>query len=98
MEDRIDYAFLSPFFDSISKEGYKSNQQLWHIAKGVNRKKSVALGGIEAKNIAKIQSLGMKGAAVLGAVWKPSNPVEAFLKCKRRGTPKLSGGSKVWKG
>ena len=31
VEERVDYAFISPFFDSISKEGYKANNQLMPI-------------------------------------------------------------------
>ncbi len=83
--ERIDYAFVSPFFDSISKEGYLSDKQLWQVPEGVEREKAVALGGINAENINTIRSLGLRGAAVLGTVWKAAGPVEAFLELKYSG-------------
>jgi len=90
-----DICFLSPVFDSISKFGYKakySNQELkngiaaWRdFQKKENRsQKLFALGGIDAKNIAELASLGFDGAAVLGAVWHDPDPVEALLKILNR--------------
>ena len=82
VEERVDYAFISPFFDSISKEGYRANDQLLSLPPEADKRKAVALGGIKTDNLSKIKSLGLRGAAVLGAVWNSADPVEAFLKLK----------------
>ncbi len=65
----VDYAFLSPIFDSISKAGYNS-----HFEEQVLRKYAdqglldnvVALGGIDGENVVKVRDLGFAGAAFLG--------------------------------
>ena len=75
---RFDYAFLSPFFSSISKAGYVGNPDLQHIPEGINPAKVVALGGIDPSNIRRIMKLNLKGASLLGYIWKSKNPLEAF--------------------
>ena len=70
----IDYCFLSPIFDSISKEGYSSafsKEELVDAScKGIINSKVYALGGVTPKNIPLLQKLGFGGAAVLGYLWK----------------------------
>lgn len=68
---RVDYLFISPLFDSISKPGYRSGldpeetfSRLAHHAGRV-----VALGGISSDTMTQVERLGFNGAAVLGAVW-----------------------------
>lgn len=68
---RVDYLFISPLFDSISKPGYRSGLdpketfcRLEHHDGRV-----VALGGISADTMTEVERLGFDGAAVLGAVW-----------------------------
>ena len=68
---RVDYLFISPLFDSISKPGYRSGldpeetfSRLAHHAGRV-----VALGGISSDTMTQVERLGFDGAAVLGAVW-----------------------------
>jgi thiamine-phosphate pyrophosphorylase len=80
MENWLDYAFLSPFFRSISKEGYPANPALLNIPAGQKREKVVALGGIAAGNLAEIISHGLGGAAVLGSIWQSGHPLRAFKK------------------
>ncbi len=78
--------FLSPVFDSISKEGYASAFDLAEaqgflqkLAKRPGHRPSVlALGGIESGNIAAVQQAGFAGAAVLGSVWGSADPVAAW--------------------
>jgi thiamine-phosphate pyrophosphorylase len=79
-----EYAFLSPVFDSISKQGYKSTfdkttlkTQLTELNKNVE---IIALGGIDENNIQQAMELGFDGVAVLGAVWQSENPIEKFKK------------------
>ncbi len=67
------YAFLSPVFDSISKEGYHSNFSSDELTAFFQKKsipaKVIALGGISSENINKALSLGFDGVAVMGALW-----------------------------
>ncbi|MCL2260086.1 MAG: thiamine phosphate synthase [Fibromonadales bacterium] len=76
--------FLSPIFDSISKQGYKAKYSKEELREGIaawkkkHSQKLFALGGVEASNIAELAELGFDGAAVLGAVWYSSDPVGAL--------------------
>ena len=70
----FDYHFLSPLFNSISKENYQGR----HFAVNEVDKDIIALGGMTSENINQIKDLGFKGAAVLGSLWKTENPVEYF--------------------
>ena len=68
-----DYVFLSPIFNSISKEGYKSHfteEDIRNAVKeGIIDRKVIALGGINDENIMYIKDFGFGGAAVLGSLW-----------------------------
>ena len=68
---RVDYLFISPLFDSISKPGYRSGldpeETFFRLAHHDGR--IVALGGVSADTITQVERLGFNGAAVLGAVW-----------------------------
>lgn len=90
------YVFLSPIFDSISKNGYNSPftlDQLKAASKsGIIDKKVIALGGIDEENLPKIKDLGFGGVAVLGSLWEKFDPasdysyrnlIEHFRKLKR---------------
>lgn len=69
----LDYLFLSPIFDSISKDGYTSQfppATLRELSKNkVIDRKVMAMGGIDIDNISQIRSYGFGGAVVLGAIW-----------------------------
>jgi thiamine-phosphate pyrophosphorylase len=82
-------AFLSPVFDSISKQGYKSNfsdrlnkfiQFKPELMAAIKGKKIIALGGIDEDKIEMVRKVGFAGAAVLGAIWNNKNPLDKFLK------------------
>lgn len=68
-----DYVFLSPIYDSISKEGYGAHfttEQLQDARlRGLIDEKVVALGGICADNIPEVKSFGFGGVALLGDIW-----------------------------
>lgn len=70
---RFDYVLMSPVYDSISKQGYRSGYTKEALRqaqeKGVINEKVVALGGISEANLAEIKSLGFGGAALLGDIW-----------------------------
>jgi thiamine-phosphate pyrophosphorylase len=88
-----DYIFLSPVYDSISKEGYRSKfekEELQFFLTDYHSKSSgkasvIALGGINQQNIAETANMGFDGAAVLGAVWEiPKNGLKNFLMIKEK--------------
>lgn len=68
-----DYLFLSPVFDSISKENYRSAfmpEELRQAAKnGIIDKRVMALGGICSDNILQVKDYGFGGAVILGDLW-----------------------------
>ena len=82
-KDECDYLFLSPIYDSISKEGYGSAFQREVLEKaaseGIIDKKVYALGGVSLEHIDELRALGFGGAAVLGALWQSDDPT-AYLK------------------
>lgn len=86
---KADYAYLSPVFDSISKQGYQSHFDLNECAgfNAVTKTPIVALGGISSENIHQIKSAGFSGAAVLGYIW--SNPGEELMRLKNLLTPHI---------
>ena len=69
----FDYVFLSPLFQSISKEGYGSGFSLQTLEKaseaGLINEKVIALGGMDRTTIPLIRHLNFGGVAVLGALW-----------------------------
>lgn len=66
------YCFLSPVFDSISKQGYKANfdkEELKNFLKKDRNIKVIALGGVTKENYSELIGLGFDGGAFLGSVW-----------------------------
>lgn len=70
-----DYMFLSPVFDSISKQGYRSHFSIEDIranaCAGAVNDRVFALGGVSPENIRQVSDAGFGGAAVLGYLWEP---------------------------
>lgn len=68
-----DYLFLSPIYDSISKEGLKSRftpEILSNAARnGIIDHKTLALGGVTLEKLPEIELLGFGGAVILGEFW-----------------------------
>lgn len=64
----FDYTFLSPVFDSISKEDYKANR--FNLSKKNPHVDVIALGGVNFKNVQLINQMGFDGCAFLGSIWK----------------------------
>lgn len=69
-----DYVFLSPIYDSISKEGYSSTYSCVTLKEaqraGIIDSKVMALGGISLEHFPQIASLGFGGAVLLGDIWQ----------------------------
>ena len=69
----FEYAFLSPVFDSISKENYKAvSFDVANIRRDI---KLIALGGVTFENYNDALNLGFDGVAFLGGVWNQENPL-----------------------
>ena len=68
-----DYLFLSPIFDSISKNGYKSrfshNDLTKASADGIIDHKVIALGGITFDSIDYLKRLNFGGVAMIGGIY-----------------------------
>lgn len=69
-----DYLFLSPIFDSISKEGYHSafsDEVLRRAAaEGIIDDRVVALGGVTLDKLSYLERVGFGGAAMSGAIYR----------------------------
>ncbi len=84
------YCFLSPVFDSISKEGYKSRFSEAELAKIKIYNRSfpiIALGGISPANLNLCRDYGFDGVAVLGYIWQQND--EAIQRFVRLTTPSV---------
>ena len=79
------YAFLSPVFESISKEGYGKNSPILETI--VNRTnfntELVALGGLDESNIKTALDSGFDSVALLGSIWLNDNPIQKFKQCQK---------------
>lgn len=80
---QMDYVFLSPVFDSISKPGYMSGFSTTSLfmANGLYPGKIVALGGVTPEHLPVLRELGFAGVAMLGCVWNAcrSGKTEQFI-------------------
>jgi thiamine-phosphate pyrophosphorylase len=80
------YVFISPVFDSISKQEYKAGIDL----SGANEIKQefllenrycpgiIGLGGVGSEQIILLKEKGFDGAAVLGGIWTSQDPLGTF--------------------
>ena len=85
-KDNCNYVFLSPIFDSESKQGYASaftDATLCQASEqGILDNKVVALGGVTPDKIHYLKSLNFGGAAMLGCINSMAGLSEAQL-CAR---------------
>jgi len=83
----FEYAFLSPIFQSISKEGYEPVIKP-NVLKDFFRLNKInfpviALGGITDQNVIQVRDIGFFGAACIGYVWENPNPIQQFKKLQK---------------
>lgn len=74
----LNYGFLSPVFDSLSKVGYASKFSPDMLKSFLNSPLPFpvyALGGISQSTVSSAKQMGFDGAAVLGSIWQ-ENKVE----------------------
>ena len=73
-----DYVFMSPIYNSISKENYYSAYTAEELRKAQRERiidpKVMALGGITADNLLEIKDFGFGVAVVLGDLWTKFDP------------------------
>ncbi|NIF07371.1 thiamine phosphate synthase [Chryseobacterium sp. Tr-659] len=84
LDKEWEYAFISPFFPSISKKGYGLNSTIMEEIKLRNNPdvKLIALGGINQNNIHEVFEADVEGAALLGAIWESEEPLKVYKKCR----------------
>ena len=77
----VDYCFLSPIYDSLSKSGYRSRfteAELRRAAQeGIIGERVYALGGVEPRHLPQLRALGFGGAVLLGYLWNGLNEQNA---------------------
>ena len=84
LPEGLEYAFISPVFDSISKPGYKRKEGLLEMGQGLLPCRPVGLGGVCAGTIGLMLEHGWRGAAVLGWIWEePREAVSRFEQLKK---------------
>lgn len=70
----LDYMSLSPVFDSISKQGYRSafsrDEILAAHRDGIIDSRVMALGGVTFDRIPEVLEMGFGGAMILGDAWR----------------------------
>lgn len=82
----MDYVFLSPIFDSVSKQGYSSQFSVIQLKeanrRGIIDHRVMALGGVTAENISIVRALHFGGVAMLGDIWSRAGGTgfESYLK------------------
>lgn len=84
---RPSYLFLSPIFDSISKQGYHSAFTAEELRRahrdGIIDNHVVALGGITPTRAREALALGFGGVAILGDIWQSPDPVARLEEYKK---------------
>lgn len=74
----VDYCFLSPIYDSISKKGYTSHFSAEILTnacrEGIITERVFALGGITPELLPQLQEWGFGGAVMLGYLWEEKSP------------------------
>lgn len=83
----VDYAFLSPIYNSISKQGYAAaafDRRALKATLSACPIPIIALGGVTADKLPELRDLGFAGIAVIGSVWAATDPLAAFEELKAK--------------
>lgn len=78
LDERFDYAFLSPIYPSISKPGYIGQGFDHEELRRTLSPKIIALGGVTPDRLPELERIGFSGAAMLGAAWQREIDPETF--------------------
>lgn len=81
------YQFLSPLFDSISKQGYTAgftpDELTAAASQGIIGERVIALGGITPERMAAVRAWHFGGVALLGYLWQDPTPESVVARLKR---------------
>ncbi|WP_200978479.1 thiamine phosphate synthase [Echinicola sp. 20G] len=82
LNDKLDYGFFSPVYDSVSKRNYgpllsKEAMTSWLKLNKLSFS-LIALGGILPSKVLEVKNMGFDGVAVLGAIWKHHSTKDRF--------------------
>ncbi|MCK4923089.1 MAG: bifunctional hydroxymethylpyrimidine kinase/phosphomethylpyrimidine kinase [Bacteroidales bacterium] len=80
-KDYYTHFFLSPVFNSISKDNYKSNFKISELSVFLSDNPElniISLGGIDESTSIKCHKLGFSGIAILGAIWQAKDTLSAY--------------------
>ena len=83
LKTNYNYLFCSPVFDSISKKGYKANQEWQSRISEIDARQMIALGGVCENNLGQIKYWGYQHLAISGALWNSNDAVKAFESIKK---------------
>jgi len=85
LDDRWEYAFISPVFPSISKKGYGKETKILESIRQRDNDQSglIALGGINQQTIEKVLWKNVDGIALLGAIWESQEPIKMYKECRK---------------
>jgi thiamine-phosphate pyrophosphorylase len=72
-----DYAGFGPVFATASKPGLPEPLGLAAVSAAAGVLPLVAIGGVTAGSAALVRASGAHGVAVIGAIWRPPDPVAA---------------------
>lgn len=79
----LDYTFIGPVYNSISKQGYNAMDRAhFEVLQQKKNTAIIALGGIDENNCLEVLDYGFDGIAILGAVWQNKQPLETFNKIR----------------
>ena len=76
-DDGADYVGFGPVFATASKDGLPAPLGVHAISAASGLLPLVAIGGIDAANVESVRSAGAHGVAVIGGIWRTSDPVAA---------------------
>ncbi|WP_110207722.1 thiamine phosphate synthase [Nocardioides daejeonensis] len=76
-EAGADYAGFGPIYASASKSGLPVPLGPGAIAEASDVLPLIAIGGIDAENAGGVRGAGAHGVAVIGAIWRQPDPVQA---------------------
>jgi thiamine-phosphate pyrophosphorylase len=76
-----DYVFVGPVFEQVSVKNHNPipDKKVLEAAVRQSPCKTIALGGITGHTLHELSSMGFDGAAVVNAIWKAEDPVEACI-------------------
>ena len=85
--EKLDYRFLSPLYDSLSKAGYRAGFDADALREAARRgligETTVALGGITPEKLPEVVQYGFGGAAFLGYLWNATERNQLRKRVKR---------------